>query len=285
MSSASFGNRQRPTTADESTIAHLVACGAARHPGIREPPDLRERLAACIALGTKDLEARAADLYLAAACIAGDAVAIAQLDADLPAVVRPALARLGVPVSDDDEIVQRVRIALLARDTAGTCGLAGYSGRGELRAYLRSAAVRIALKRLEREAPRRSGDDDVLDWLPDASDSPELALLKQRCREDLRTGFASALAKLTPRERTLLRQHYVDGLTVDMLAPLHQVHRSTCARWIEAARGKVLRGVRNHLRARLGLDDAELDAAIAMVRSQLDLSLSRHLASGSDQGG
>jgi hypothetical protein len=84
------------------------------------------------------------------------------------------------------------------------------------------------------------------------------------------------------RERTLLRQHYVDGLGIDRLAPLHQVHRSTCARWIESARGKALRGVRNHLRARLGLDDAELEAAIAMVRSQLDLSLSRHLASGSD---
>lgn len=283
MSSASSGNRQPPVTADEATIAHLVACGAARHPGIREPAELRERLAACIALGPKDLEARAADLYLAAACIAGDAAAIAQLDAALPAVVRPALARLGVPASDDDEIVQRVRIALLAPDTTGTCGLAGYSGRGELRAYLRSAAVRIALKRLEREPPPRSGDDDDLECLPDASDSPELVLLKQRCRDDLRTGFASALAQLNPRERTLLRQHYVDGLTVDMLAPLHQVHRSTCARWIEAARGKVLRGVRNHLRARLGLDDAELDAAIAMVRSQLDLSLSRRLASGSDQ--
>jgi len=268
--------------ADESTIARLVACGAAQYPGIREPAELRERLAACIALGPADLEARAADLYLAAACIAGDAAAIAQLDADLPAVVRPALARLGVPASDDDEIVQRVRIALLARDTAGTCGLAGYSGRGELRAYLRSAAVRIALKRLEREVAPRAGDDDVVDWLPDAGDSPELALLKQRCREDLRAGFAAALAQLTPRERTLLRQHYVDGLSIDLLAPLHQVHRSTCARWIESARGKVLRGVRNHLRARLGLDGAELDAAIAMVRSQLDLSLSRHLASGSD---
>jgi hypothetical protein len=64
-----------------------------------------------------------------------------------------------------------------------------------------------------------------------------------------------------------------------LLGPLYQGHRSTCARWIEAARAKVLRDVRNHLRAKLGLDDADLDSAIAMVRSQLDLSLSRHLAS------
>jgi RNA polymerase sigma-70 factor (ECF subfamily) len=274
------GNRDHPAPADDATVTHLIACGAARHPGIREPPALRERIAACITQGAKDLEARAADLYLAAACIAGDAAAIAQLDASLPAVIRPALARLGVPVCDDDEILQSVRIELLVRDTKGACGLSGYSGRGELRAYLRSAAVRIALRRLAREAPRHPVEDsDVLAWLPDASDSPELALLKQRCSDDLRVGFANALAALTRRERTLLRQHYIDGLTVDLLGPFYQVHRSTCARWIDAARTKVLRGVRNHLRVTLGLDGTELDRAIALVRSQLDLSLSRHLAS------
>lgn len=67
--------------------------------------------------------------------------------------------------------------------------------------------MRIALKRLERETPPRSDDGELLAHLPDANDSPELALLKQRCREDLRTGFAAAVAALTPRERTLLRQH------------------------------------------------------------------------------
>jgi len=272
----------RPTqiSAGDPGIARLIACGAAEHPGIGEPPALRELLAARIAQGASDLEARAADLYLATACVAGDAAAIAVLDASLPSIVRPALARLGVPASDDDEIIQRVRVALLARDEAGACGLAGYSGRGELRAYLRAVAVRIALKRLEREtAPPSDDQSELLAWLPDANDSPELRLLKQRCRSDLRAAFATALASLSARERTLMRQHYLDGLTVDMLGPLHQVHRSTCARWIEAARVKVLRGIRSHLRASLGLDDRDLDSAVALVRSQLDLSLSRHLAS------
>lgn len=266
--------------AHELSGAYLVACGAAQHPGIDEPPALRGLLAACLARGARDLEARAADLYLAAACVAGDAAAIARLDATLPAVVRPALARLGVPAADDDEIVQRLRVALLVAGDAGPCGLAAYSGRGELRAYLRAVAVRIALKRIQREpAPLANDATDLLAWLPDATDSPELALVKQRCRDDLRGAFAAALAALSPRERTLLRQHYIDGLTVDALGPLHQVHRATCARWIEAARVKILRGVRNHLRSRLELDDDALDSAIALVRSQLDLSLCRHLAS------
>lgn len=264
---------------DEPAIARLIACGSAAHPGIREPAALRALLASRIAQGSRELEARAADLYLATACIAGDAAAIASLDASLPTFVRPVLARLGLPVSDRDEIVQRVRVALLVRDQAGACGLAGYSGRGELRAYLRAVAVRIALKRLEREALPTDGQSEFLALLPDANDSPELTLLKQRCRDDLRACFASVLASLTPRERTLLRQHYIDGLTVDVLGQFHGVHRSTCARWIEAVRVKILRSVRSHLRARLGLDAADLDAAVALVRSQLDLSLSRHLTS------
>jgi RNA polymerase sigma-70 factor (ECF subfamily) len=265
---------------DDPAIAPLIARGAAECPGIVEPPTLRELLASCIAQGVQHLDARAADLYLAAACAAGDAVAVALLDARLPALVRPALVRLRVAASDHDEIVQRVRVALLVRDQSGTCGLSGYSGRGALHAYVRSAAARIALKRLQREiAPLSADHSDLMTWLPDVNDSPELALLKQRCRDDVRAGFESAIASLTRRERTLLRQHYVDGLTIDVLGSLHQVHRSTCARWIEAAREKILRGVRRHLRATLDLDDRDLERALALVRSQLDLSLSRQLAS------
>lgn len=264
---------------DDPGIARLIARGAAAHPGIEEAPALRELFATCIVQSVKDLEARAADLYIAAACIAGDPAAIARLDASLPAIIRPVLIRFGMPVSDHDEIVQRVRVALLVRDEAGACGLARYSGRGELGAYLRAVAVRIALKRLEREAQPADDQSQVLALFPDANDSPELALLKQRCHDDLHTGFASALATLAPRERTLLRQHYVDGLTVEVIGRLHRVHRSTCARWIDAARVKILRSIRRHLRAKLGLKAAELETVVALVRSQLDLSLSRHLAS------
>lgn len=263
----------------EGVIEPLVARGAAEHAGIAEPAGLRELLAARLAERATDLEARAADLYLAVACVAGDREAIARLDAGLSATIRPALARIGVPIADDDEIAQRVRVALLVRDETGKCGLAGYTGRGELRSYLRSVAVRIALKRLEREVAPSATESEVSIWLPDASDSPELALLKQRCQDGLRTAFADALASLTARERTLLRQHYVDGLTVDMLASLHHAHRSTCARWIEAARVKILRSVRTHLRGQLDLDAAGLEDAVELVRSRLDLSLSRHLAS------
>jgi RNA polymerase sigma-70 factor (ECF subfamily) len=255
----------------------FAACTAAR-PAFAPPPALRalfaERAAAIVAAA--DPSRRAADVYLAGACALGEPAAIAELDADLAAIVRPVLRRLSQP-GDDDEIIQRTRVALLAPGADGSVGIARYSGRGELSAYIRAVAAKLALKRREREqGPPAS--DDPLEFLPDVHDSPAVANVKQRCRDEVRTAFAVALADLEPRERTMLRQHYVDGLSIDALAPLYDVHRATCARWIAEARAKILRGMRGHFREALDLAPADLESAIDLVGSQLDLSLSRQLA-------
>src|SRR6188474_1740417 len=101
---------------DDAAIARLIVCGAAAHPGVAQAPALRQLVESCVAQGVTDLEARAADLYLAAACSAGDPAAIARLDADLANHLRPVLLRLRVPEPDRDELVQRVRVVLLVRD-------------------------------------------------------------------------------------------------------------------------------------------------------------------------
>lgn len=262
----------------DDPIARLIARGAAAHPDVPEPPGLRDRLAMQLAHGSAEVDIRAADIYLATACIAGDTTALARLELELPTTVRAVVARLGVP-SEYADVAQRVRLELLVRDEAGHCGLARYTGRGELRAYLRTVAVRAALRLLDRRAAPADEPGALLALVVDTRDSPELALLKQRCRDGVRAGFAAGLAALTPVERTLLRQHYVDGLSIDVLGRIHRTHRSTCARWIEAARVKILRGIRRHLRTTQQLDPADLEIAVALVHSQLDLSLSRQLAS------
>ena len=214
------------------------------------------------------------DAALAAACAGGDAEAIAALDARLPALLRPVLARVGLPRSDDDEILQRVRIALFTPGPGGQSALAAYSGRGSLRAYIRAIAVKLALKKIQREG---AADDPIDEILSGDDDSPELALLKARCRDELRAAFAVAIEELDDRERMLLRQHHIDGLSIDVLARLHRVHRATAARWIAAARAALLRAIRSHFARSAGLGRAELDSLVALVRSRLDLSLSRLL--------
>lgn len=259
-------------------IDAVVAAGCAAYPDVVPTDDVRALVAPHADAALVANEQRAADLYLAMACAAGDAAAIARLDAMLLPMIRPALARLGTAASDDDEIVQRVRVALFAKQGERAPGIAGYSGRGALHSYVRAIAAKLALKRLEREEmPSPDDDTEALALLPSDGDTPELRVLKERYRGDLRAAFAAAIAELSPRDRTLLRQHYVDGLSIDALSALHGAHRATCARWIAAARTEILSSLRKRLRADLGLEQRDVESAIELVRSQLDLSLSRHL--------
>ncbi|MEJ7600991.1 MAG: hypothetical protein WKG01_24005 [Kofleriaceae bacterium] len=265
-----------------SSVERVVAAGRAAYPAIVASDELRALIAPHADAALAGGDTRAADLYLAMACARGDTAAIAHLDGTLPSIIRPALARLGGAASDDDEIVQRVRVALFTSTSERKAGIAGYSGRGDLRSYVRAVAAKLALKRLEREEmPSPDDDSETLALLPSDGDTPALRLLKERSRGDLREAFGAAIAALGARDRTLLRQHYVDGSSLDALAALHGVHRATCARWLASAREDILSALRKRLRAALGLEPREIESAIEIVRSQLDLSLSRHLRSRS----
>jgi RNA polymerase sigma-70 factor (ECF subfamily) len=65
-----------------------------------------------------------------------------------------------------------------------------------------------------------------------------------------------------------------DGLTLPQLATVHRVSRATVARWIAAAREVLVETTRQLLAERLCLSPADYDSVAALVRSQLDLTLS-----------
>ena len=172
--------------------------------------------------------------------------------------------------------MQGLRVTLLTGDRAGGPGIADYAGRGDLGAWLRSVTVRTALKSL-RQARRDRPVDADLDALAAPGASPELALLRASCAADFRAALAEALAALSARDRTLLRQHFVDNLTIDELAPVYGVHRATAARWLARLRAEVLGQTRDALARRLGPAAPELTSVLRLIDSQLDLSLSRLL--------
>lgn len=211
----------------------------------------------------------AADLYLAAGCCAGDPAAIAAFHDAIMPVVRPALVKLGLADSTIDETEQRVLVLTLVGDPDRPA-IAGYSGRGRLRSFVRSIAVRTG-RRLAGANDVTAVDD--LDQLSAAVDDPELELLRNRYREQVRDALAAAMATLDERQRNVLRQYYVDGLTIDQLAAVYRVARATTARWVVAARSSVLGATRDHLRAQLGATTTEIESILRLVRSQLELSL------------
>jgi RNA polymerase sigma-70 factor (ECF subfamily) len=101
--------------------------------------------------------------------------------------------------------------------------------------------------------------------------------MRARYAPQVRSSFAHAMTELTPRQRNVLRQYHIDGLTIDQLAVLYKINRATAARWVAGARLALVTATRDRLVAELALEPHEVDSVIRLVRSQLSLSV-RELA-------
>jgi RNA polymerase sigma-70 factor (ECF subfamily) len=212
------------------------------------------------------------DLYLALACSRGDTRALATFEAHCVETIDAALARLGASNDIVTEVKQRLRRSLLVADGAAPA-IAQFSGRGNLRAWVRVIAVREALALVRQSRKDTPIEDALLAQKLIPADDPELAYLKGMYRQEFKTAFAEAMAGLGDRERTLLRQHMLDGLNIDELGALYRVHRATAARWLESARRKLVERTLASLRSRLRVQPEELDSILRLIRSQLDVSV------------
>jgi RNA polymerase sigma-70 factor (ECF subfamily) len=231
---------------------------------------------------------RPADLYLACACARGVPGAIAAFDRDYMREVDIALARMRVGDSRLKDVKQLVRQRLfVGGGTAGAPTSAGkiseYGGRGDLRRWVRSVAVRTCLNELRKGKREVLVDDDhLIAQHAISADDPEVEYMKRTYAGEFKAAFAEALGQLGPREQTLLRYHHVDGLNIDEIGAIYRVHRVTAFRWIEKAKEQLVKQTLETLRARLKLPASELDSVLRMIRSQIHLSLVRHLGGPTD---
>jgi RNA polymerase sigma-70 factor (ECF subfamily) len=220
-------------------------------------------------------------LYLVLAALEGQAEALSVVRAQLEEELAKVLRRLRVPTKTIDDARQLMRAHVLLDDGERRSALSQYTGRGALRAFLRVTCTRACLKLLEREA-RNEGrvrhEDELMSALPSPFADPEMALLRQSSRNEFREAFREAVSTLSARERTLLRQHYVDRLGPAELGPIYAVHRTTALRWLEDASEALVRATRRMLAARLRASPDDVDSLMRALGSQLDLSLRGYLA-------
>ena len=229
-----------------------------------------------------DLEtSRAPDLWAACACGTGDGRALAAVEARYFPDVDAALGKMGLSTDRIGEVKQGLRRLLFVGDpAAGTAPrITEYRGSGDLRAWLRVTAMRAALKLLRKEN-RETPTDDALLEARAQQDDPELAYMKAAYRASFKVAFQEALESLHARERTLLKQQIVDGLGIDELGALYQVHRATAARWVQSAREKLLTRTRRAFMLNARISSEECESIMRLVRSQLDVSLHRRLGAG-----
>ncbi|NVJ25035.1 sigma-70 family RNA polymerase sigma factor [Myxococcus sp. AM011] len=243
----------------------------ARHLGERVPPELP------LTEGLRALKVE--DLYLARACLDGDRAALEALQRAVLLPMSRAVRRVDRSDTFVDEVLQLTRLKLLVGSARQGPRLAEYAGRGALRRWTEAIAVGVALS-LKRGPPRAVSLDDapLVSELHGAD--PELALIQQRYRPAFRAAFAEALSQLSPRDRNLLRLSLGQGLGVESLGTLHQVHASTVSRWLTRARQSLLEGTRAGLSRRLTLNVSQLDSLLRVMDASLAVSLSSLLDEG-----
>ena len=106
----------------------------------------------------------------------------------------------------------------------------------------------------------------------------QLGYLRETYRPDVDAAIRAALESLSVDERALLRYSVVDGWSIDRIAELYGVHRSTAARKVASARDELGTAIRKELAARLAIPPAEVDSVVRLVQSRVDVSLSRLLS-------
>jgi RNA polymerase sigma-70 factor (ECF subfamily) len=99
-------------------------------------------------------------------------------------------------------------------------------------------------------------------------------MLRTGYKQVFRACFSEALAGLSMHDRDLLRRHHLDGLTLDQVATLHDVHRATAARWLAQVRERVVAATRAALERELA-GEVDLPELLATIASQLEASFSR----------
>lgn len=211
-------------------------------------------------------------LFLAAACVAGAPGATARFEADVFPQLQRTLAKMDEGSTFADEVLQHMRVRLFASPDKSL--LMTYSGRGSLAAWLKVVAVRDAQRMRKKNAPATEREsDEGLSRLPSPAADPELAFLNLQHRQDFKDAFAEAMATLDQRQKNVLQMNLVQGLSIDEVGRVYQVHRATAARWVSAAREQLVSQTRTRLASKLNLQSSELDSLMGAVRSNLSVSL------------
>lgn len=289
MSIAGYFLARRPETPDplpsgaslERVLEDARERGLRAWPGVAlEPGAFAAHLAECLPqgadlqewLGRADVEG----LYLACGCADHVPEALLAFERQILSQVPLFLARLAQPEAFVEEVLQLLRVRLFVGERPR---IAEFRGQGRVGGWVRVVAVRAGLELLRRQGRWPEAAADAEDKALTLGDDPELAYLKERSRGPFQDALRAAMAALSSEERNLLRLHFVDQQSIDRLAELFRIHRSTAARRLQQVRERVLTQVRQTLREQMRMGESELDGLWGLLSDELDLSIGTLLRS------
>jgi RNA polymerase sigma-70 factor (ECF subfamily) len=266
----------------ESALAALHARGRAAYPALPiEDVAFAAHLGRCDAgvlssAGAAALHAE--DLYLCCAALLGDAAAVRALRDGHHAVVISYLRTIDTSAQFVDDVEARLWDSALTRSAEAPPKLLSYSGRGPLASWTGVVAQRIALTLRRHEAAETRALHLAATEARLVGTDPELAFVKASLRDAFQRALTDALMVLDDRQRMVYRLHIIDGLTVEAIADMYSVVRSTVTRWIAAARAAIIDEAKRLLRDEMRLPAEDFESLARLLASQLDLSISHILA-------
>jgi RNA polymerase sigma-70 factor (ECF subfamily) len=263
----------------QGALSQLVELATKRHPSLAALGlELPSYLASHIEGEVTDLEqlfgGHAGDLLVALGCVRGEPAALGIFFAHYTPEILRALRRLDLSEALRTDLQQDLHARLLVGDGDRGPLLARYRGSGPLRRWLQATAINTALKVVSRERLVPVGDAVAVGRAAEAPD-PELELVKRESRAAFDRAIRDAFDELSREERLLLRQHFVDGSSIDVLARLYRVHRATAARRLVRARTRLFDLTRRLLEERLDLGQPTFRSLCRLLVSQLDVSLAQ----------
>lgn len=239
-----------------------------------EPKDLarlRKTLATGVSLDELDL----AGFVLACGCAKGDRKALERFEREVMPAVRAALSRIDSAPGFVDELCQVVRERLLTAPKGTAPRVLQFTGEGTFIAWMKVAATRIALNS-KRGAKRAQKREELTEQLPDAS--PELGLLRRQFAGKLELALKAAIDALDDASRLLLHQYLTDRLTLEQLAVMRGVDKSTISRRLHRIEAELTDAARVELERRYGLGEGQVASAMRAFSGPLQLSVARLVA-------
>ncbi len=259
---------------DPQELAEAIRVAREAWSGVELPPAafaqwLSERLRPGQAVGTL----RTSDLYLACGCAAGDQRALRYFEEEILSTVDAALRRLGISGETIDETKQLLRRRLFIGEDGAPPRITDYSGRGELRSWVRVVAVRAALRSHRRPKGQVDVDSSVIRAVASPRGDLELDYLKRHYAAEFERALRDALAQLTARDRNVLRYYYAERLSIDAIGTVYRTHRATAARWVRRAVDALVDSTRRLMTARLSASGSDVSSIMRLIQSELEPAL------------
>jgi RNA polymerase sigma-70 factor (ECF subfamily) len=263
-------------TLDEA-LPHAFAAGRRAWPQLRVTADELDRWARGAGVQPEALVSRGDDFYLIAGCVAGQPEALAAFERTFLAPIGRRAGSVDLSAGQADELRQALRATLLGPPSAK---IGSFRGNGPLRAWVHLSAVRQALRIVSGGAGNTAepeADARMLELLVSGEADQELNALKERYRDAFQAALEDSFAGLSDREKTLLRMHFLDGLSIEEMAPVFRVHRATVARWLVALRRGVLAQMSRRLSLTMHTSSSEVSSLVRLCRSDIRVSVGRIL--------